>query len=132
MVIANLLQNAIKFTPDGGAIQVRLVPLQDAVQITVTDNGIGIAPDELDRVFDRFYTTKDSLHHGSGTYKFQARGAGLGLAIAKGYVEAHGGRIWAESAGPGLGSRFHVVLPESPAGVADDEWQSVAAASPED
>jgi signal transduction histidine kinase/ligand-binding sensor domain-containing protein len=128
LVFENLLQNAIKFTPDGGRIRVTLRAEDDAVHAVIADEGIGIAQDELERVFDRFYTTRDSLHHGSGTYKFLARGAGLGLAIAKGYVEAHGGRIWAESDGPDRGSRFHVVLPAATATAAADETQALLAA----
>lgn len=113
LVVDNLVRNAIKFTPDGGQIRVRVEGLSDGVRLTVEDEGVGIAADELEKVFERFYTGADARHHSSGQFRFGTRGSGLGLAIAKGYVEAHGGRIWAESAGPGQGSRFHVVLPVS-------------------
>lgn len=115
LAFANLVQNAVKFTPDGGTVRVRLTAEPEGVHAVVEDDGIGLEKEELERVFDRFYAGKDSLHHGSGTYQFKARGAGLGLSVAKGYVEAHGGRIWAESEGPGRGSRFHVVLPAAEA-----------------
>ncbi|MBX7221546.1 MAG: GAF domain-containing protein [Blastocatellia bacterium] len=111
LVFVNLIQNAIKFTYDDGEIRIGIVPETDVVHITVRDSGIGLADSELDRVFEKFYTSPDPSTHTSGLYEFSARGAGLGLAIAKNYVEAHGGRIWAESAGPGQGSCFHVMLP---------------------
>lgn len=101
-VIVNLLHNAIKFTPEGGRIGVRASQAQrDEVMIAVWDTGVGIAPQDLPRIFERFYRA-DRARGGSGT--------GLGLAIAKHIVEAHGGRIWAESA-PGHGSTFYFTLP---------------------
>ncbi|MEW6731898.1 MAG: two-component regulator propeller domain-containing protein [Acidobacteriota bacterium] len=110
LVLLNLIQNAIKFTPDTGEIQIKITSELAALHITIEDTGIGIASSELERIFEKFYTT-DASHHTSGKYEFQARGAGLGLAIAKSYVEAHSGRIWAESAGNSQGSCFHVILP---------------------
>src|SRR5207245_3977992 len=100
-----------KFTPDAGEIRVRVTEDAEDVHITVEDTGIGIDSTELERIFEKFYTSPDPSHHTSGDYKFEARGTGLGLSIAKSYVEAHGGRIWAESAGSGKGSRFHILLP---------------------
>jgi len=111
IVLVNLLQNAIKFTQDGGEIRVRLLSEPQAAHLIVEDTGIGIDAAELPRIFERFYPSADWLHHRSGKFQFEARGSGLGLAIAKSYVEAHGGRIWAESAGRGKGSAFHLVLP---------------------
>ena len=111
LVLANLVQNAIKFSPDGAEVRVRVSAVEGGVEVAVEDDGIGLDPGELGRVFEEFYTGPDSLHHKSGNYQFEARGAGLGLAIARGHVEAHGGRVWAESAGRGKGSQFHVVLP---------------------
>jgi signal transduction histidine kinase len=111
IALVNLVENAIKFTPDGGRIRLRVLEEGAALHVAVEDSGIGIERDELERIFDKFYTSRDPLHHTSGTYQFRARGSGLGLAIAKGYVEAHGGRILAESEGAGKGSAFHVVLP---------------------
>jgi signal transduction histidine kinase/ligand-binding sensor domain-containing protein len=129
LVFENLLQNAIKFTPDGGRIRVSVQAEGDDVHVVVADEGIGIAKDELEKIFDRFYTTRETLQHGSGTYKFMARGAGLGLAIAKGYVEAHGGRIWAESEGTGRGSQFHVMLPALVESVSSEDPPALLAAS---
>lgn len=130
LVFENVLQNAIKFTPDGGRIRVVLSAQGENVRISVEDEGVGIERDDLERIFERFFTSRDSLHHGSGTWQFMARGAGLGLAIAKGYVEAHGGRIWAESDGLDKGSRFHVLLPALVApGSLEQEAQTLLAAS---
>lgn len=99
-VLANLMGNAIKFVPDGG--QVALVCQADgsAAHVAVADSGPGIPPEHLSRIFDRYYTGERATR----------RGTGLGLAIAKAIVEAHGGRIWAESV-PGEGATFHFTLP---------------------
>ena len=111
LVLMNLVQNAIKFTPDGGVIHIALKEQENQILLQVTDSGIGIDAGELERIFDKFYTTPDPSTHSSGRFEFSARGTGLGLAIAKSYVEAHGGRIWAESPGKGQGSTFRVELP---------------------
>ncbi len=112
LVLLNLIQNAIKFTPDEGKIEVELCRNSgESARVTIKDNGIGIDRNELVKIFDKFYTSADALSHTSGKYEFMARGAGLGLAIVKSYVEAHGGRVWAESDGPGKGSCFILVLP---------------------
>jgi two-component system, OmpR family, phosphate regulon sensor histidine kinase PhoR len=100
-ILANLLHNAIKFTPPGGCVALRARAREDELAISVVDNGVGIPPDHLERVFERFYKT-DRSRSGGGT--------GLGLAIAKHLVQAHGGRIWAESDGAG-GSTFTFTLP---------------------
>ncbi len=112
VVFTNLVQNAIKFTPDSGeiGIELRLEPPQ-SVRVTIRDNGVGIEAGEMNRIFEPFYTSPDARHHSSGSYQFGAQGFGLGLAIVRGHVEAHGGRVWAESSGPKSGARFHVVLP---------------------
>lgn len=110
-VLSKLVENAIKFTPDGGEIAVAVDLQPGWHRIRVRDTGIGIAPHELDDVWERFYSGANPLHHSSGTYQFKARGSGLGLAIAKGYVEAHGGRISASSEGPDRGTTFTVLLP---------------------
>lgn len=115
LVLLNLILNAIKFTPDGGEIKLRAISEPNLVHITIADTGIGIPPGELELIFEKFYTGTDSSHHTSGKFEFEARGTGLGLAIVKSYVEAHGGRVWAESAGPGKGSCFHVIVPLAPA-----------------
>jgi signal transduction histidine kinase len=101
-VVQNLLHNAVKYSPVGGRIQVRLrAEDQDAV-VTVRDSGIGLAPDEAPHVFERFY-------RGRGIRRFE--GAGLGLYICRAIVAAHGGHIWAESNGPDQGSTFGFRLP---------------------
>ncbi len=111
LVFTNTVQNAIKFTPDGGEIRVRIAREGDTIHAVVEDTGIGLEAGELERIFERFYTGGDPLKHTSGRFEFTARGVGLGLFIAKSYVEAQGGKMWAESDGPGKGSRFHVTLP---------------------
>lgn len=100
-VIVNLLHNAIKFTPSGGAIQLSAWEEDGFVRFCVRDNGIGIPEEDLPRIFERFYKA-DRARSGGGT--------GLGLAIARHLVEAHGGKIWAESR-EGEGSAFFFSLP---------------------
>ena len=97
----NLLGNAVKFTPRGGHVQVAAVQRGSNVEITVSDNGTGIAAEELPRIFDRFYRGHNGMNH--------EQGAGLGLAIAKTLVELHGGRINVESQ-LGKGSRFTIPM----------------------
>lgn len=115
-VFQNLLSNAIKFTPDGGAIVVRSRDLPGFVEITVADTGIGIAPENQERIFQRFVPVGDVTHHSTGKTKFKGGGMGLGLPIARGIAEGHGGALWVES--PGYdeaacpGSIFHIVLPK--------------------
>lgn len=123
-VFSNLIQNAMKSTPDGGQIRVegRLLAdeasRQQFVEVTVADNGIGIAAEDLERIFEKFYRVGSVLLHSTGDTKFKGAGPGLGLTIARGIVDAHGGRIWAES--PGYdetacpGAVFHVLLPCGP------------------
>jgi signal transduction histidine kinase len=101
-VVFNLLSNAVKFTPDGGRVAVTARRTEGLVAIVVQDTGIGIAPEDLEHVFDEFRQV------GSGAAK--SEGTGLGLALSKRFVELHGGRIWAESA-PGRGSTFSFTLP---------------------
>ena len=100
-VFSNLLGNAIKFTPEGGAITVEATPERDAVLFTVTDTGPGIPADQLPHVFQRYWQPPG---------KQAAAGTGLGLYIAQRIVEAHGGRLWAEST-VGVGTRFMFTLP---------------------
>ena len=102
-VVWNLLSNAFKFTPKGGRIEVRLEREGSLARILVADTGIGIAPEALPHIFDRF-------RQADGTTTRRHRGLGLGLAIAKHLVELHGGSIWADSDGPGCGARFTVEL----------------------
>ncbi len=109
-VLLNLLMNAIKFTPDGGAITLAARPRDGAIEFRVADTGIGIPEGDLPHVFDRFFTTFDTIHHSTGSYEFQKRGIGIGLAIVKSFVEMHGGQVGVEST-PGRGSSFWFTLP---------------------
>ena len=99
-VIANLLGNAVKFTPEGGKIRLSARHTAATVIVSVSDTGPGIAPEDLSKVFDRFWQGQRAKYIGSG----------LGLSIAKGIVDAHGGAIWAESKVP-HGSSFSFTLP---------------------
>jgi PAS domain S-box-containing protein len=103
-VVWNLLTNAIKFTSAGGRVEVRLAHRGDHVELSVHDTGAGITPDLLPHVFERFRQGDSSTTRAHG-------GLGLGLAIVRHLVEAHGGTVEAESPGPGLGSTFTVSLP---------------------
>jgi signal transduction histidine kinase len=101
-VILNLLSNALKFTPEGGAIAVRAAAFDDRVEVSVADTGIGIAPEDQAAVFEEFRQV--------GTSAARAEGTGLGLAISRKFIELHGGRMWLASA-PGKGSTFTFSLP---------------------
>ncbi len=102
-VLANLVGNALRHTPTGGAVTVRAWPVDGCVQVAVADTGEGIPSEDLSRVFERFYRGEKSRSRATG-------GSGLGLAIAKAVVEAHDGQIWAESQ-PGQGARFSFSIP---------------------
>lgn len=110
LVLLNLIQNAIKFTYDGGLIEITANEEDNQIHLIIKDSGIGIVASEIDHIFDKFYTGQDTIHHKSGKYEFGARGAGLGLAIAKSYLEAHSGKIWVVSEGKGTGSTFHIII----------------------
>jgi len=101
-VLSNLLGNALKFTPRGGHVILTVARDGDSARFAVSDTGPGIPPDHLTRVFDRFWKEEEQV--------FGVKGTGLGLFIAKGIVEAHGGRIWAEN-DPRGGARFSFTLP---------------------
>jgi len=103
-VLFNLVGNALQYTPAGGQVAVAARRQGSEVQVSVQDTGIGIAAEHLQHVFDRFYRADSSRSRVSG-------GSGIGLTIAKHLVEAHGGRIWAESLGQGKGSTFAFTLP---------------------
>lgn len=105
-VLNNLLSNAIKFTPPEGLITICVEDKRDCLQVVVTDTGVGIPPEDLPYVFDEFFRGRN----------VERTGAGLGLSIAKKIVEAHGGKIWAESpcTDDGKGSRFTFILPKTP------------------
>ena len=138
-LVSNVLGNAIKFTPDGGKITVSSSvkyllrskqhdqdqPIVNIgkerhvyVEVAISDTGIGIDPEDQLRVFDKFYEVGNIEEHSSGKSAFKAKGAGLGLTIAKGIIEMHGGEIWVESLGHDSvrcpGSTFHILLPLDP------------------
>jgi signal transduction histidine kinase len=104
-VLANLIGNALRHTPPGGAVTLRAWPVAGRVQVEVADTGEGIPSEDLPRVFERFYRGEKSRSRATG-------GSGLGLAIAKAIVEAHAGQIWVESQ-PGEGARFSFFLPRA-------------------
>ena len=116
-VFYHLLENAIKYTPDGGEIEIngRFLPQANAIQLIVADTGIGIDPAIHDLIFQKFYQTGEVTLHSSGRTSFKGGGAGLGLAIAKGIVEAHQGSVWVKSDGYDEeklpGSCFYIQLP---------------------
>jgi signal transduction histidine kinase len=104
-IFENLLENAYQYTPDNGLIQVQIYEANGEIQVNIKDNGIGIYPDDLERIFERFYRGEDPL-------VLATSGTGLGLSIVKHLVEMHGGRIWANSTGiSGEGSTFSFTLP---------------------
>jgi len=119
----HLLNNAIKFTPDNGKIKVTAKPAlslnselpNGGVEIIVSDTGVGVDPETRDIIFSKFYQPGDLSKHSTSKTRFKGSGAGLGLALSKGIVEVHGGRIWVESTGYDEinfpGSQFHVTLP---------------------
>ncbi len=115
IVIDNLLSNAIKYTPDGGEIRIRARTDDRYVYIDVADTGIGIASEDIDLVFERFHTAGDPQLHSTSKTAFGGGGLGLGLAICRGVVEAHGGDITAESRGKDPdalpGSTFTIKMP---------------------
>lgn len=104
-VLNNLLDNALRHTPAGGVVEVGVAPKETGVIVEVSDTGEGINPEDLPRVFERFYRGEKSRNRATG-------GAGLGLAISKGIVEAHGGDIGVASK-PGAGTRIWFSLPKS-------------------
>lgn len=103
-VVINLLSNSLRYTPAGGSVAVSLVPYEDYVRVSVRDTGVGIAPEHLALIFERFYRVDKSRARASG-------GTGIGLTIARHLVYANGGEIWAESEGLGAGAAFHLTLP---------------------
>ena len=122
-VFNHLILNAVQNTPNEGKINITGLPISQGqaglpdggIEIIISDTGIGIKREHLNLIFTKFYQTSNLQHNSSGKISFKGSGPGLGLAVAKGIVEAHGGKIWAES--PGYdeekcpGSLYHVVLP---------------------
>jgi len=101
-VLLNLLSNALKFTPEGGRIDVRAGLTGGAIEVSVTDTGVGIAPEDQEAIFEEFRQV--------GTAAKKVEGTGLGLALCRRFVELHGGRIWVNSQ-VGQGSTFAFTLP---------------------
>ncbi|HXE49245.1 MAG TPA: ATP-binding protein [Ramlibacter sp.] len=121
-IFSNLLVNAVKFTPAGGSIRVDAVVADGEAQVDVEDSGIGITPEELERIFGLFYQAPQGSDRARG-------GLGLGLRIVKSLVEMHGGTVHAASAGPGHGSCFAVRLPLCEPPAASDQVAPAAAAT---
>jgi signal transduction histidine kinase len=136
---SQLVSNAIKYTPDGGRIDIaaRLLPGENdqgaSAEIIIADTGIGITPQQQPLIFEKFYRVGSAAQHSTSTTKFMGGGPGLGLPVARGIIEKHGGRIWVESAGYDPvqfpGSRFFVQLPLQPP--AFNASAAKAAAAPE-
>ena len=101
-VLLNLLSNAIKFTPEGGRIEVGAKPVNGSIEVSVTDTGVGIAPEDQEAVFEEFRQV--------GASAAKQEGTGLGLALARKFIELHGGKIWVKSQ-VGAGSTFTFTLP---------------------
>lgn len=114
-VIDNLLNNALKYSPDGGQITVRIEDNLDSVIFTVIDQGLGISKADQEHLFKRFYRVDKARSRAQG-------GSGLGLAISKEVIELHGGTIWVNSV-EGQGSQFSFELPYSNYDDIDEEWE---------
>jgi signal transduction histidine kinase len=113
-VLVNLVGNSLKFTESGGRIEVSVRREGEGAHLAVADTGVGIPPDQIERIFDRFAQVDDSA-----TRKHE--GTGIGLSLVRELVELHGGRVWAESPGAGKGSTLHVLLPRGEADAAEEE-----------
>jgi signal transduction histidine kinase len=126
---SNVVGNCIKYTPDGGKLSItgRIIDSRQAgdagafIEVIIADSGIGIDPEDQDLIFEKFYRVGSVDLHSTGQTKFKGAGPGLGLPIAKGVIQAHGGKIWVESEGQDEtrfpGSRFHILLPAAPPSV---------------
>jgi len=123
--LGQVVGNAIKYTPDGGHIDVSFKYIArdpergESIEIIFSDSGVGLNPKHLETIFEKFFRVGSAALHSTGTTKFMGGGPGLGLAIAKGIVEGHGGKIWAESTGYDMeklpGTQIHIILPIRPA-----------------
>jgi histidine kinase len=104
-VLTNLTANGLQYTAEGGTVTIAAKPGDREIQVSIRDTGIGIPPEQLSHIFDRFYRVDKSRSRQAGG------GSGIGLTIARALIEAQGGRIWAESEGEGKGSMFRFTLP---------------------
>jgi DNA-binding response OmpR family regulator/signal transduction histidine kinase len=114
-----LFHNAVSYSPNGGTIRLSVESDEYEIRLSISDQGKGIAPEHLDRVFERFYRVAEGNE--------RVQGSGLGLAVARATIEAHGGRIWADSAGPDAGTTFYCTLPFTPPGAqktSTPAWQT--------
>jgi signal transduction histidine kinase len=113
--LRNVVNNAIKYTPDGGSITINGRSLPGFIEVIISDTGIGIDPEDHGRIFEKFGRLGNASLHSSGKTKFKGGGPGLGLPIAKGIIDSHGGTIWVESEGFNEdtcpGSTFHIMIP---------------------
>jgi two-component system, OmpR family, sensor histidine kinase KdpD len=108
-VLVNLIENAVRYTPKESPIEIRVRSNKTELCISVNDHGPGISPSELEHIFESFYRGKQGIN---GCNEASSNtGSGLGLAVCKGFVEAHGGRIWAENQDGGASFRFTLPLP---------------------
>ena len=120
--VSNIIVNAIKFTPDSGSITIsgksEIQDKADYIVIMIKDSGVGIHKHDLELIFQKFYRGFDPQLHSTGTYKFMGAGPGLGTTIAKGIIEGHGGKVWAESSGHDMkslpGAIFYISMPVNP------------------
>lgn len=103
-VLINLIGNALQYTPAGGKVMIDAHNIGQFLQVDITDSGIGIEPEHIPLFFERFYRMDKSRSRAHGS-------SGIGLTITKYWVEAHGGKIWVESGGLGMGSTFSFTLP---------------------
>jgi len=126
--LQKVMMNAVKYTPDGRSIQIQGRSLPGFTDIMVMDDGVGIDPHNLPHIFDSFSAIGDASLHSSGKTKFKGGGPGLGLPIAKGIIDAHGGTIWAESDGYDEnecpGSIFHIMVPMGNAVPDETAWRT--------
>ncbi len=123
-VVSNLLSNAAKFTPRGGRVELTVVDEGASALVRVADSGIGIPPQMLTHIFEMFVQMGDGLTRTES-------GLGIGLTLVRRLVELHGGQAWADSAGPGRGSRFSIRLPKAPAGVVLPLSEAAAPVTPD-
>ena len=114
--ISNVVSNAIKFTPDGGMIEVWCEDTGDALDLVVRDTGIGIDRDEQEHIFDKFYVLENTSFHSTSDIGYKGGGLGLGLSVVRGIIKAHGGKVFVQSKGCDEanlpGAKFHLVLPQ--------------------